>query len=270
MGFFKKIFKQSAHRFNHTGKNGGTNKIYENNDIENTSIPVKHENIQPDIPLWKSIPSDENREIDKRNNVDYKKVRIIFDDGNIQDVVPDVNNYYCAEIYCINGIDYNITDIDSINSIPVPDANSKPLSSSLGTPVYRLEYLLRVHAGMAKDEGNKNLAYALMHKGTQLLKYSNLDWKRQDYLREYYWLLDDGRIEDARSFFSSIESDLPAPYSEKESIKEIQHYNYAMLKRFFPEKVPKSFSAYMRNYNKKDSKYNDYVKLAQSINITIN
>lgn len=233
------------------------------NDISKTQTQVNR------TPLWQCVPSNENREKDKLVTSDYSNVCIIFKNGEIQDVIPDVNNYYLATHYIINGIDYDISDIDSVNSIPLPQTKSPVARSSLGTPVYRLEYLLRIHAGFAKEKDNKELAYALMHKGTLMLKYSNLEWQRQDYLREYYWLLDDDKIEEAQSFFQSIESDLPFPYSEKEHTKEIQHYNYAVLKRHFPEDMPKSFSAYMRNYNKKDAKYEKFIELAKSIDIIL-
>lgn len=272
MDILKKLFSKRKSSINDNTNNITEAEKNQKEEILNVSLSVETDSqIKTGlrIPLWQSIPSEENREIDQNNGIDYKKVRIIFNDGNIQDVTPDVNNYYLAEIYCINGEDYNITNIESINKIPLPSKKSDPSSGSVGTPVYRLEYLLRIRAGMAKDEGNKELAYALMDKGTKLLKYSRLDWMRHDYLREYYWLLDDDRIEDAKKFFTEIEPDLPEPYSDKERIKEIQHYNYAMLKRNFPQEMPKSFSAYMRNYNKKDAKYNKFVKLAESINIKI-
>lgn len=271
MGFLEKLFSKKKNINADNVDIAGAEK-YKNNDVIDISPSIESVDdveVESQAPLWQAMPSEENRKIDESNGIDYKKVRIIFKDGEIQDVIPDVNNYYLAEIYCINGIDYNITDVESVNRIPIPTKKSDTFSGSLGTPVYRLEYLLRIHAGMEKDDGNKELSYALMHKGTQLLKYSNLDWKRHDYLREYYWLLDDDRIEDAEAFFAEIESDLPAPYSDKEYIKEIQHYNYARLKRNFPQKMPKTFSAYMRNYNKKDAKYDNFVKLAESINIKL-
>ena len=219
-------------------------------------------------PLWLSIPSAENREKDKTKTTDYSNVHIFFKNGEIQDVVPDVNNYYLATHYNINGTVYDVTNISSVNEIPLPSSKAV-VSMSLGTPVYRLEYLLRIRAGFAREEGNNELAYALMDKGTKMLKYSNLSWQRHDYLREYYWLLDDNRIEDAQSFFNEIEEDLTAPYSEKEYIKEVQHYNYALLKRNFPTEIPKSFSAYMRNYNAKNDKFKLCQNLAQQIGINL-
>ena len=70
-------------------------------------------------------------------------------------------------------------------------------------------------------------------------------------------------------FFKNIEHELPSPYSDKEYTKEIQHYNYAILKRNFPDELPKSFSAYMRNFNKKEVKYEKYKELAETLNIVL-
>lgn len=220
-----------------------------------------------DAPLWQSVQSEENREKDIKNGIDYCNVKIYFEDGTINNVIPDVNNYYKATLYNIDGVDYDITDISSVRKIPLPPHKNQSYSS--GTPIYRLEYLLRIHAGFAKDNGNTELAYALMHKGTELLKFSNIEWQRHDYLREYFWLLDDDRIEEAQKFFGEISEDLPEPYSPKEYTKEIQHYKYALLKRNFKNEMPKSFSAYMRNYNKKDEKFQKFVKLAESIGIDL-
>ena len=218
-------------------------------------------------PLWKSVPSEENRRKDLLNGIDYKTVRIIFKSGEITDVCPDVNNYYMASIYNIEGVDYNISSITDVNNIPTP--TTKASHPGLGTPVYRLEYLLRLHAGMERDNGNIDLAYALMDKGTKMLPFSPFDWRRHDYLREYYWLLDDNKIEDAEKFKLSIINLLPEYYSKKEKIKEIQHLNYAVLKRHFPKDMPKSFSAYMRNYNKRDEKYQRYIELGKNLNMDI-
>lgn len=217
--------------------------------------------------LWESVPSEENRRKDLLNGIDYKTVKIIFKSGEIIDVRPDVNNYYLASIYNINGIDYNITNINDVNSIPIP--STRVTHPGLGTPTYRLEYLLRLHAGMERDKGNIDLAYALMDKGTKMLPFSPFDWQRQDYLREYYWLLDDNKIEEAESFKQSLSLSLPDFYSKKEKVKEIQHLNYAILKRKFPMDLPKSFSAYMRNYNKQDEKCQHFIELGKILNIDI-
>lgn len=236
------------------------------------SVPNVPEDVtedSPEQPLWCSIPSDENREKDKAHTTDYSNVVIYIKNGEIFDVVPDVNNYYLATHYNIDGILYDISDVSSVNKIPVPSANPSADRVFFGTPVYALGYLLRLHAGLERKSGNKELSYALMDKGTKLLKSSGIIWQRHDYLREYYWLLDDDRIEDALAFFKNIEHELPSPYSDKEYTKEIQHYNYAILKRNFPDELPKSFSAYMRNFNKKEAKYEKYKELAKTLNIVL-
>ena len=97
------------------------------NDISKTQTQVNR------TPLWQCVPSNENREKDKIVTSDYSNVCIIFKNGEIQDVIPDVNNYYLATHYIINGIDYDISDIDSVNSIPLPQTKSPVARSSLGT-----------------------------------------------------------------------------------------------------------------------------------------
>lgn len=261
MKLFNKIFSS----FNKTSSINHEEIFIEENEEE----PEKEYEENVATPLWQSIPSDENREKDKLNTTDYSNVVIYFKHGDIYDVVPDVNNYYLATHYNIDGTDYDISDVSSVNSIPLPTKEAPANESSISSPTYRLEYLLRIHAGFAKDDGNSALAYALMDKGTKMLRFSTISYLRHDYLREYYWLLDDDRIEEAQAFFKTIKANLPKPYSDKEYTKEIQHYNYAILKRNFPKDLPKSFSAYMRNYNKRDAKFQKYEELARSINITL-
>ncbi len=239
----------------------------EKNNNANIMTEEQTKNSTDEIPLWKSTPSEENRAKDKLHTIDYKNVKVYFKNGTIIDVIPDVNNYYLANIYNIDGKDYDITNISSIESIPIPEEKYGGYSD--GTPVYKLEYLLRLHAGLEKEKGNSELAYTLMHKGTKLLRYSNIEWQRHDYLREYFWLLDDDRIDEAENFFQNISPILPTPYSEKEHTKEIQHYKYALLKHHFKDEMPKSFSAYMRNFNKKDEKFKKYIELAKQININL-
>lgn len=236
---------------------------------DETIKSVEEYSIDAATPLWRSIPSEENRQKDRDNSINYNNVQIVFKYGEIRDVIPDVNKYYSVTHYNIDGIVYDITDIENIKRIPIPNCKFPASSDAIGTPVYRLEYLLRLHAGFERKKGNYDLAYALIHKGTELLKYSPLLWHRHDYLREYYWLLDDGRIDDAISFFDNIKNDLPEPYSEKEHIKEVQHYNYAVLKKHFPKDMPKSFSAYMRNYNKGDENFKKYKELANTIGLNL-
>lgn len=262
MKLFNKLFLKSNKK-----------PVLSDNENEQASDEIvksaEEDDITTTTPLWRSIPSEENRQKDKDNSVNYNNVQIVFKHGEIQDVIPDVNNYYLATRYNIDGIVCDITDIVDIERIHVPNCKFPASSDAIGTPVYRLEYLLRLHAGFERKKGNDDLAYALMHKGTELLKYSPLLWQRHDYLREYYWLLDDERIDDAISFFNNIKNDLPEPYSEKEHIKEIQHYNYAVLKKHFPKDMPKSFSAYMRNYNKGDEKFQKYKELANTIGFNL-
>lgn len=259
MGLLDKLFKREQKK-----DTASKNDFYFNSDLPLNQNPTE----EYICPLWKSIPSDENRQKDKDNQIDYATVLIYFSNGEIIDVIPDVNNYYLASKYVIDGEIYDISNIESVNKIPLPTSKAV-FSGSLGTPVYRLEYLLRLHAGFERDNGNIDLSYALIHKGTEMLPYSSLEWKRHDYLREYFWLLDDDRIEDADLFFNNIKHELPAPYSDKEHTKEIQHRNYAILKRSFNSQVPKSFSAYMRIYNKQDEKYSKLVALADSINLKL-
>lgn len=161
-------------------------------------------------PKWCNIRNQEKMDAE-RNTVDLKNVTIYFKDGIIVDVIPDVYNYYQAQFYNIDGKTYDTYSIESVQSIPEFDFHNR---KSLGTPVYYLEYLLRMRASQERKKQNVLLAYALLKKSTQLMKNTGIFYSQQDFLRLANWLYEDGQYNQA----VKVERDLLATFPDKSAI----------------------------------------------------
>lgn len=144
---------------------------------------------------WSSIRNEKEMEIE-RNTIDLKNVTIYFKDGIIIDVIPDVYDYYKAQFYNIDGEIYDTYSIKSVKSIPEVDFSRR---KTLGTPVYYLEYLLRMRASQERKSHNDPLAYALLEKSTQLMKNTGTFYNKKDFLRLANWLYQDGKYEQAKA-----------------------------------------------------------------------
>lgn len=161
-------------------------------------------------PKWSSVRNEEKMELE-RTTVDLKNVTIYFRDGIIVDVIPDVYNYYLAQFYNIDGKTYDTYSPESVQSIPEFDFRNR---KSLGTPVYYLEYVLRMRASQERKLRNNPLAYALLKKSTQLMKNTGIFYSRQDFLRLANWLYEDGQYDQA----AKVENDLLATFPDESSV----------------------------------------------------
>ena len=161
-------------------------------------------------PKWSSIRDEKEMEIE-RNTMDLKNVTIYFKDGIIVDVVPDVYDYYKAQFYNIDGKVYDSYSIESVKSIPEFDFSNRKL---LGTPVYYLEYLLRIRASQERKIQNNDLAYALLIKSTNLMKKTGQHYNSEDFLRLSNWLYKDGQYEHAKR----VEQELLATFPDTASL----------------------------------------------------
>ncbi len=128
----------------------------------------------------------------ERNNIDLTTVTIFFHNGIICRIVPDVQSYYSARYYVIEGNFYDTYSLEDVKSIPIPVFNE-----SYGTPVYNLEYLLKMRASEEREKENYELSYALMYKAIEGMKASRIMYGKKEYVQFIMWLYKDGRIEEA-------------------------------------------------------------------------
>lgn len=164
-------------------------------DMDNWYRSSDHPNVLPNCAKWSSIRDEKEIEIE-RDTIDLKNVMIYFKDGIINDVVPDVYDYYKAQYFNINGTVYDTYSVESVQSIPKFDFSNRKI---LGTPVYYLEYLLRMRASQERKIHNNVLAYALLRKSTQLMENTGTLYNSKDFLRLANWLYQDGKYEQAKT-----------------------------------------------------------------------
>ena len=143
------------------------------------------------IPYWKQLRNGKRMEFE-RNNIDLTTVTIFFYNGIICRIVPDLQSYYSARYYVIEGNFYDTYSLEDVKSIPIPVFNE-----SYGTPVYNLEYLLKMRASEEREKENYELSYALMYKAIEGMKASQIMYGKKEYMQFIMWLYKDGRIEEA-------------------------------------------------------------------------
>lgn len=143
------------------------------------------------IPYWNQLRNGKRMEFE-RNSIDLTTVTIFFHNGIICRIVPDVQSYYSARYYVIEGNFYDTYSLEDVKSIPIPVFNE-----SYGTPVYNLEYLLKMRASEEREKENYELSYALMYKAIEGMKASQIMYGKKEYMQFIMWLYKDGRIEEA-------------------------------------------------------------------------
>ena len=175
-------------------------KVYKTNspviyDIveSDNAFKIKLKDYRPSntIPYWKQLRNGKRMEFE-RNNIDLTTVTIFFHNGIICRIVPDVQSYYSARYYVIEGNFYDTYSLEDVKSIPIPVFNE-----SYGTPVYNLEYLLKMRASEEREKENYELSYDLMYKTIECMKASRIMYGKKEYLQFIMWLYKDGRIEEA-------------------------------------------------------------------------
>lgn len=165
---------------------------------------------------WSGIRQSEAMELEEKN-VDLKKVTIYYKNGTIVNVIPDVYSYYKAQYYVIDGVKYDSYNIDSIKKIPVPNY----CSSCDGTPVYNLEYIIKMRAGQERREGHNDLAYALFSKSLEIMKVSNVLYNKKDFMPIINWLYEDGNFDEADKLLEKIRKDNPSVFDDKFRSQEL-------------------------------------------------
>lgn len=155
------------------------------------------------IPYWNQLRNGKRMEFE-RNNIDLTTVTIFFHNGIICRIVPDVQSYFSARYYVIEGNFYDTYSLEDVKSIPIPVFNE-----SYGTPVYNLEYLLKMRASEEREKENYELSYALMYKAIEGMKASQIMYGKKEYMQFIMWLYKDGRIEEAAMLEKRLRREKP-------------------------------------------------------------
>lgn len=201
---------------------------------------------------------------------EHKKSIAFYDDfGVLTDFYPFDENLpfndqlgipYKADYIVFSDRLFDTFSVDDIKSIPTP------LYKYTDTPVYNLEYHLRMHRGRTD---NQALETAISLKAIELMK-SNGGYVLNDYLTLISNLMKVGNFEVADKTYEDTVNYLRAKYKEKNldfdeilKSKKYNNENYQYLKQIFqkrwkqlqeynliiehlPDEAPKSYTGYAR------------------------
>lgn len=156
-----------------------------------------------ETPYWKQIRNGARMEFEM-NNLDLTNVTLFFNNGILCRVMPDVQSYYSARYYVIDGSFFDTYSLSDVEAIPIPSFNE-----SYGTPVYNLEYLLKMRASQERNKKNYDLSYALMYKSIDGMKASKLNYGKKEYMRFIMWLYKDDRINEAVTLENRLRREIP-------------------------------------------------------------
>ena len=150
-----------------------------------------------------------------REPKDYRMYIVYFKHGHLIKIAPHPTGSYYENRDIANnafsivsdGTPYNLENIKSIQSIPIPKYTLEE-RGGIGTTGF-IEYVLRMRAGNYWNEARYDLAIACLEKATQLMKYSTMGWPAKDFYRIVNKLNDLGMFKRARSWKSWIEKNIP-------------------------------------------------------------
>lgn len=154
----------------------------------------------------------------KRKDAFQREVIPVFVGGALYSTHPkylcDYNDMktitYGAEIIISDGRTFDLTDTSSIDAIPIPNsarAKSGKDIPDMGTTGY-LDYILRMHASLRWNVKDYHLAMACLRKATQLMQYSPIGWRKDDYFRIVDWYEQLGKFGKAREWEDWINSNI--------------------------------------------------------------
>lgn len=165
--------------------------------------------IRTAIPITKNTIKADNKfnYVDDNINTDNYNVVVYFNNGNVCKVIPEPQGSYYdsrdmiyhADAIISDGVLYNLSDMESIQSIIPPtfaDSNSD-ISKELGVTGC-LDYVLRMKAGQYYNERNVQLCSTCLWKCTELMFLNpNGGWSKEDYMRLVYWHYELGMLDEA-------------------------------------------------------------------------
>lgn len=167
-------------------------------------------------PISKSQPI---KDFDPGTQVRTDTTTVYYAYGHVQKVLPPLlGSYYenrdiinAATFIVSDGVAYDLTDIQSIRSIKIPNYHiyaPNKVGEELGVTGC-LDYVLRMRSGLYWREGNFDLSIACLEKATELMKYSSVGWPPKDFFRIVNELNDLGRFKRAEKWKAWIEHNIP-------------------------------------------------------------
>lgn len=174
-----------------------------------------------------------------------------FKNGKIYKVKPYTEiplNYVAgyankARYIISDGKKFDLTNVKSVNSIPIPKYDTESKIGVTGM----LEYILKMHP----ETDDINLDTAIMDKALSMMNYSYFDYSIDVYLQLPRMLYERGLFELGDEKLSKILTSAKCAH-EFDAVKLKNYRDYHYKRHTDPNSVPKSFSAYMRKLNKQN------------------
>lgn len=156
-----------------------------------------------------------------------------FRNGVLYDLSPRKNEVslyddrqiaYSATDIVSDGKSYSLMDLLDIKRIKIPRF------SRAADTVFCLDYILRMCASNLRNAGENELSIAVLEKAVEIMPYSGLLWKENDFLRLVLWLYEDGRFVEGNIAEKRIRTDpdilrlLNSSVSAKEKLKELSEH----------------------------------------------
>lgn len=140
----------------------------------------------------------------------YKNGYLFNTEPALSDYYEERDKFYEARFIISDGIEYDLEEIASVQSIAVPDFKRQvdtetPGTYSLGVTGY-LDYVLRMKASELRNKHKNELSIAILAKACEIMKRSTVQWKRNDYMRLVNWLYEDNRFDEADQYEEIIKA----------------------------------------------------------------
>ena len=206
------------------------------------------------------------------------KKRAYYKNGILYDVYPrdtslslyeDRQTAYDATIVISDGVEYDISTVFGINSLPIPN-------DTRAHDILSLSYILKLHCGSVEDP---LIIPPMVEKVLSIMIHSKLLWRRKDYLqvlRNFYRV---GLFIEGDMFESVFRKNNPKIFSNQAEFgSELEHIKtkiyfenkarkrceYDKMKKMFPDIVPKTMKGYLQIRTRKTKLFLDIKEKAES------
>lgn len=202
----------------------------------------------------------------------------IYPFNDNKSLYDQIGNAYQSDFFVILDKIYDTYNIEDIKSIPIP------YYKSTDTPVYNIEYHLRMHRGRTD---NPDFETALSLKTIELMKSRKMFYGKSDYLTMINNIMKVGNFDIADEAFEDVTCHLRNEYNkinlDYDKINQNPRYNnedyqylkqnfqirwkqlqeYNLIKEQLPEYAPKSYSGYARMKTMNTKNYQNIVRKMQ-------
>lgn len=138
-------------------------------------------------------------------------IEIYFKNGVFQKIKPDGADIRFADILVSDGKKYDLKDVDSIKSIPIPK-----YSSQCGDVTKQIEFCLKKCSSLTNDE----TFLAITRKRIEMFAASPFEYQAAEYYVLPHKLYEMGKFEEGDAELKQMQNAHPAIFSDNARLKE--------------------------------------------------